>query len=267
MAVPSPSAIRVTGLRRAGCVLTLASLLGALPAPGAPQPGADPLSPQRLAKISARYLRKPYALDCLGEGHGVDRDPLYDARRVDCQTLVEQVMADALSERLGSREAAVRAVRYRQSTVSLANRFHYCLPDWLENAWPARDVTPSLPGVKLVTTRRRIDLPSLLKSRGEDPRLSSTPARDVAFRYLPRASVSKVLTALPDGSIAVFVSSRKDLMAAHLGFLFRTGEGVVLRHASQTRRRVIDEPLTAYLARAPKSSIGLVVLQPTVERL
>jgi hypothetical protein len=245
-----------------------AFLLGAILLAGAVSAAdPNPVSPSRLDALSARYLGKPYKLDCLGEGKGPDRDPLYDPKRVDCQTLVEQVMAEAVAEGVGGREAAVRLIRYHRGEVALENRYHYCLPDWVENPWPVRDITAVVGGAAVKVDKRRIDLPAFLKGRGGSPKRSPQPAREVSFRYIPRNAVVKRLAQVPDGSIGIFVHRRPDLISAHLGFVFRRKSGPVLRHASQTRGKVIDEPLTSYLQRAPKAFVGMVFLQPDLTRL
>src|SRR5206468_3144095 len=128
-------------------VLILCSLVAALgtprvhASPGSTQPPAGAVAPARLEAISRPYLGTPYKLDALGEGTGPDADPLFTRRCVDCQTLVEQVMAEALAPYAGGLDRATRLVRYAGGEVKLENRYHYCIPDWLEHPWPARDVT------------------------------------------------------------------------------------------------------------------------------
>jgi hypothetical protein len=225
------------------------------------------LAPNRLEAISRRYLGTPYKLDCLGEAIGPDRDPLFTRRYADCQTLVEQVMAEALAGSQAELPQTTRRIRYRNGEVRLENRFHYCIPDWLEQPWPARDVTPQVAGRALKTVRRRIDLPTFLASRGGNPARAPSKARWVTAGYLPRAQVKSRLAGIPDGSIAIFVIEKPGIVSGHTGFLFRQGSTVMLRHASQTRKKVIDEPLTAYLARAPRRTIGMMVLQPDLAGL
>jgi len=194
----------------------------------------------------------------------VDSDPLFDRTRADCQTLVEQVMAEAVAPDVGGLDTAVRLIRYRGSEVRLADRYHYCVPDWLENPWPAVDVTAAIGKGLTVSTQRRIDRAALLKKRGVQ---AAVPVQQVRTVYVPRAQVGRLLDRIPDGSIGILVSDRKDLVAGHLGFLFRRNGKVVLRHASQTRKKVIDEPLTTYLARAPKRFVGMQLLQPDLSGL
>lgn len=243
--------------------MALAALALALPA-AAVAPGSSPVSSERLRAISGRYLGVPYRLDCLGEAKAPDRDPLFDRARVDCQTYVEQVMAEAIQEQVGGLDPAVRLIRYRGSAVALENRHHYCIPDWLQHPWPVTDVTARVGTGVARWADRRIDRRRFLASRGGQ---SGQPVEKVRTAYIPRSQVRSILGRIPDGSIGIFVLNRPDIVSGHLGFLFRKGRTVVVRHASQTRKKVIEEPLTTYLARAPKRFIGMKVLQPDVAGL
>jgi N-acetylmuramoyl-L-alanine amidase-like protein len=234
---------------------------------------ADPVAPDRIEQLSRRYLGTPYKLDCLGEARGPDKDPLFTRKYVDCQTLVEQVMAEAIAPAAGGLDAAVRRIRYRGGQVSLENRYHYCIPDWLENPWPARDVTAAVAGESsarrktLQTAQRRIDRPTFLASRGGNPGRSPLPLESVRTGYIPRSRIASVASRIPSGTIGVFVINKPGIVAGHVGFLFRQGNRVIFRHASQTRKRVVDELLPAYVQRAPRTVIGLKVLQPDMNGL
>lgn len=230
-------------------------------------PPSSAVAPARLEALTRAYLGTPYRLDCLGEACLPDRDPRYTRKYADCQTLVEQVMAEALAPHMGGLDSAGKLIRYSGSLARIENRHHYCIPDWLENPWPARDVTLEVGGRELKSLKRRLDRPALLKQRGANPKLSPTPAETVSTSYIPRAGVGAALSRIPDGSIAVFVSSNPAVVAGHVGFLFRKGSSVTLRHASQRQKKVIDQPLLGFLEKAPKTFIGLKVLQPDVNGL
>lgn len=228
---------------------------------------ASAVAPQRLERISRRYLGVPYKLDCLGEGKGPDPDPLFTRKYADCQTLVEQVMAEALAPYVGGLNAAIPLIRYRGGDVALEHRYHYCLPDWLEHPWPARDVTEQVGGAHVRRTTRTIDRAALLHARGVTSAAANMPVETVRTGFIPREEIPAVLSRIPDGSIIMFVLGRPDIVCGHLGFVFLRHGEPVLRDASQTRHRVIDEPLTAYLARAPRRFIGIKLLQPDVAGL
>jgi len=242
----------------------LAAVLPGAARPAAPRPSA--VAPDRLEALSRRYLGVPYKLDCLGEGSGADADPLFTRDYADCQTLVEQVLAEAIAGSPKDLDAAVRQVRYQGSRVSLETRLHYCIPDWITQPWPARDISANVGGASLQFTRRTIDRAALLEPRLGGRKLN-IPVQTVATGYIPRASVADVESRIPHGSIGMFVLDNPNIVIGHLGFLFRKDGTLLLRHASQTRKQVIDEPLSDYLARAPKRFIGLKVLLPDVAGL
>jgi hypothetical protein len=240
-------------------------LMGTASAANAPD---DPVSPARLEKISRAYLGTPYKLDALGEGKGPDKDPLFTRKCVDCQTLVEQVMTEAVSPAVGGQDRAVRLIRYRGGRVSLENRYHYCIPDWLKSPWPARDATAELGGRSVRPVRRQIDLTTFLASRGGNAALSPVHGlQSVDAVCIPRARVSALSPAALHGMIAIWVLNKPEIVAGHVGFFFNQAGRVVFRHASQRRHQVIDQPLDDYLAHAPKAVIGLMVLRPTMDGL
>lgn len=226
------------------------------------------VTPHRLEKLSRAYLGTPYFLDALGEGKGPDKDPLFTRKAVDCQTLVEQVMAEAVAPLYKGQDRAVRVIRYYGEKVSLENRYHYCIPDWLKNPWPATDVTKQLGGRAVVPIKRRIDLPRFLASRGGNPKQSPvSKPQAVDAVYVPRAAVHALAPEKLDGTIAVWVLNKPDIVAGHVGFIFKQGPKAVFRHASQRKKQVIDQPLAEYARTAPKSTLGLIVLKPTLKGL
>ena len=257
-------AVPLLGRGPAPCLAASSQALTSGPAASVPE---SAVSPQRLERISRTYLSVPYKLDCLGEGKAPDADPLFTRKYADCQTLVEQVLVEAVQPYVGGRDAAIRLIRYRGGEVSLANRYHYCVPDWLEHPWPARDVTGEVGSGHTRSTTRTIDRAALLHGRGLSGPEAELPVETVRTAYIPRADAPAVLKRIPDGSIIVFVLNRNDIVAGHLGFVFVKHGVPVLRQASQTQHKVIDEPLLAYLERAPKRFIGIQVLQPDVAGL
>lgn len=264
----SNSLLVVAGLGLTVGLLGKAQAVKTAAAPAAPARLSDPVSPARLEKLSRAYLGTPYFLDALGEGSGPDRDPLFTRKCVDCQTLVEQVMAEAVAPAVGGQDRAVRLIRYHGEKVSLENRYHYCIPDWLSNPWPAQDITAQVGGKDMQAIQRRIDLPRFLASRGGDPKRSPVgQVQAVNARYIPLSQVAALSPQTLHGTIGVWVMNKPDIVAAHVGFIFNQGGKAVFRHASQRKKRVIDQPLADYAARAPKSQIGLMVLKPTMAGL
>jgi len=227
------------------------------------------LDSPRLETISRRYLGVRYQLDPLGEERGPDRDPLFTRACVDCQTLVEQVLAEALA---GDDPQAIRGwmrrLRHRGGDPRLETRFHYPVPDWLEHPWPARDVTVSVGGEGTAQVTRTHALGALITGRGGDPAPAGPATRRVTASYIPWARLAQVQSRVPDGAIGCFVARREDLVVGHVGFLFQRSGTLVLRHGSTTQHAVVDQPLDDWLAAGGRRRfLGVIVLQPTLSGL
>lgn len=220
----------------------------------------------RVRAASARYLGVPYARDPLGEGHGVDPDPLYDRRRVDCVTFVEQALAEALAPEPAAVLPTLLRLRYHEGKVAFTRRNHHFVADWLpHNAAIVTDVTDALGRDRVRRMTKRIDRAALFAAAGQ-PRggpagRDALPApEERSTSYIPRAAVDAVLGRVPEVAVVIFVQDRPGIFAAHTGFLLRDRRGVTLRHASQRHRKVVDEPLRDYLTRAPARIVGIKVL-------
>ncbi len=68
------------------------------------------------------------------------------------------------------------------------------------------------------------------------------------MRVIPRAVMLANADKLATGDIVGFVSRRRDLDYFHCGFVVRGG-ALLLRHASESHRRVLDERMENFLAR------------------
>jgi hypothetical protein len=87
--------------------------------------------PDRMIAVSTPMLGRPYAIDPLGEGDGIDPDPLarYDA--YDCLTFVEEVLSLALSGDPAHAADIRKRLRYGDATVAYAHRRHFMELQWL----------------------------------------------------------------------------------------------------------------------------------------
>lgn len=221
------------------------------PPPAAEERPAKPadtrLSPARLDRISAAFLGAAY-------GHDAAAWPA----RVDCQTFIELVLARALARTPAEYVPTLNRIRYRNGVVKEEERYVYVIPDWTRGDWPARDVTQEVAEGRSALMTKIIDRAAFFR-RPELAHRGGYVARErVDTPYIPRETAAS--RDYPDGSIAIFVQQREGIVAAHCGWLFRRGAVTLLRHASQTRHMVIEEPLAVYLARAPRNFVGLKVL-------
>jgi D-alanyl-D-alanine carboxypeptidase/D-alanyl-D-alanine-endopeptidase (penicillin-binding protein 4) len=183
---------------------------------------------RRLLAISARYLGTPYRRDPLGEGPSgrVDRDPLICASCVDCQTFVEQVLAEALAARPDEVLPLLIRIRYRDGVVGFGTRNHFMVSDWLpHNRWLIRDLTGPVGGRAAREMEKVIDRAAFFRARGA-PELGQgiPPERDRTL-YIPRAALPAVAPRIPDASVLIWVQDRPGIIAAHCGFAVRRADG------------------------------------------
>lgn len=220
---------------------------------------------QRIVVVSGRYLGTPYRLDPLGEGAAAspDPDPLICHTAVDCQTFVEQVLAEAMAPRSSESLSILTRIRYRGGVVGFGTRNHYMVTDWLpQNRWFLRDLTRVVSVKSIRTMEKLIDRGAFFRSRGA-PELAAGAARQRSrTQYIPRAAVADVAARIPNGAVLIWVQDRPGIIAAHCGLAVRRADGaLLLRHASQRQSRVVDEPLSEYLRRMPSRMVGLKVCQ------
>jgi hypothetical protein len=82
----------------------------------------------------------------------------------------------------------------------------------------------------------------------------------VTFRVFPKKRIKGVEKRIRTGDLACFGSTKKNLDVFHTGILIRLGDTILLRHASRTARKVIDQDLHVFLKNNRMS--GLVLLRP-----
>ncbi|MBS0358169.1 MAG: DUF1460 domain-containing protein [Proteobacteria bacterium] len=86
----------------------------------------------RIVKLSAFFLGKPYEFNPLGEGPTAkfDQNPLYRTDKFDCVTYVNTVLALAHSNNLEEFQKNMNKMNYRNANPSFVNRFHFQNIDW-----------------------------------------------------------------------------------------------------------------------------------------
>jgi hypothetical protein len=203
----------------------------------------------------------------------------------DCVTFIEIALNLArTTHTVGGREPTsgdvIRAIthtRYRGGRLDgYLSRLHYT-SEWIADniaKGVIEDVTPSLGGVPfplnvdfMSTHPERYpalrDEPALVDSmRHIERRINSTRRT-----HIPRDGVAAIERKLRTGDLIAITTSIRGLDYAHTGLIVREGNGARLLHASSKSGRVmLDDRIGAYLARAPRSSIGITVLRPRPPR-
>lgn len=202
---------------------------------------------EKIAVYSSLSLETPYLQGCLGEGSTgrFDRDPLIDFTRVDCTTFCEQTLALAISDDYQSTFRNLQKIRYHKGAIHFTARNHFILADWLpNNRWLLQDVTRERGGPRLREMVKTIDRRAFAASLGYGEAEGFLPPQIMKIDYLPTSHLTAITPRLGESEIMVVITTRPGIFAAHLGFIIKNGDGsLLLRHASQTSKKVIDEPL------------------------
>lgn len=195
---------------------------------------ALPAISQRIDAISRGLLGVRYQANTLIGGPSdperfVVRDDAFD-----CVTFCEVVLAAAMVREFAAFEPALRRIRYDHGKVQWDQRNHY-FADWCERnvenriCQPVR-MQPSITIEKTLTWHRALG------------------KRRVSILAIPKATFLQNASLLTPGDIIGFTSRRPYLDFYHTGLVAFGGSGVpLLRHASQSRGRVVEEKMASFV--------------------
>jgi hypothetical protein len=190
---------------------------------------------QRVDFISRALLGTPYRGYTLIGGprraeQFVVRDDAFD-----CVTYCETVLAAAIAANSGEFRQALRAIRYHNGVVDWRERNHYFYEWGQRNA--ARELCRPIAMDGSVALSKTVYWHKALGKR------------HFTMLAIPRATFLANKSLLAAGDIVGFVTRRPDLDYFHVGFVVFGGKGdLMLRHASQSRGRVIDERMDRFIA-------------------
>jgi D-alanyl-D-alanine carboxypeptidase/D-alanyl-D-alanine-endopeptidase (penicillin-binding protein 4) len=211
----------------------------------------------RLIALSARFLGARYASSPLGEGPGAryDPDPTFDLRRVDCLTLVEQILAMAHTPDLQRAKALLQWIRYDGALVDFARRRHFAMSQWIpgnQALGVIEEVTNRIGG-PVLTARKRLDTATWRGKWARWPgRLGGhLPRGEFTLPVIPIDAALRLSERFPVGSLVSIVRVDRPttpIRITHQGLVVMKNGRRYLRHASSGPRfrRVIDYPLRAY---------------------
>ncbi len=211
----------------------------------------------RLERVTRHFLGTPYGFSPLGEGSGIDPDPLLRFDRVDCLTFAETSIALAAAPDPPSLLPILEDIRYAAQPPTFQNRNHFVEAQWVPNnvlkGW-IRDISAQVaPGEVRVATK--VLGPQVWRDRrglGDLP-LDGDDVPRGTFRldYVPLAFLQAHPRRIPSGTLMFVVRENylsSPTRVSHVGFIFQTSRGPMVRHASEVYRRVVDEPLSVFLA-------------------
>jgi N-acetylmuramoyl-L-alanine amidase-like len=190
---------------------------------------------KRIDFISAALLGTRYQADTLiGDPKRPEKFVVRDDA-FDCVTYCETVLAAAIARNASAFAPHLRAIRYYKGIVRWSLRNHYFFQ------WCERNVENK--------TCRWIDMDGAVDIKKTVDSQKGLSKRTFAMRVIPRAVLLASKSKLATGDIIGFVSQRANLDYFHTGFIAFARDGTfMLRHASESHRRVLDERMDRFLA-------------------
>ncbi len=207
---------------------------------------------ERVAFLSRQFLGTIYKESTLLGGPETKEELVLDLGALDCFTFVDYIEAMRLSGSFAGLAEKLKRVRYRQGTVSFANRNHF-FTDWREyNDEFVGDVT------KKVGEAHAVKVQKMLNEKEDGTKwISGIPFINREIDYIPAPLPEEVIANFRTGDYAGVYSAAAGLDVSHIGIVVRNN-GLFLRHASSRLMKVVDEDLKGYFSKKP----GMIVLRP-----
>lgn len=192
--------------------------------------------------IGAAYLRRPLV------GSPTEAE-VFTARMdgFDCITFLETLLVVARAKNHEEFSALLKKIRYRNGVVDYQQRLHYA-SEWANHLVQLGFVTDMTGGETVVAREKLLDVV---------PGIQPVNAR---FHFYPRHELALVIRWLRDGDLILFASGRKGLDISHAGMIVRDGEQVLMRHATRSHRKVIEQDLVEFFGVLPMS--GFMIFRP-----
>jgi hypothetical protein len=206
---------------------------------------ALPSVSERMDFISRKLLGIRYQANTLIGSPNLPEKFVVRDDAFDCVTFCEVVLAAAIARDRGEFEASLRRIRYDHGNVQYDQRNHY-FADWckrnVENGIcvPVK-IEPSMVIDKTLTWHREF---------GKHP---------VSFVAIAKETLLENAKRLAPGDIIGFTSRRTGLDYYHTGLVAfsKTGE-LLLRNASQSRGRVVEDKMAAFVSVNPVKYVTLL---------
>jgi hypothetical protein len=200
---------------------------------------------ERIDFISRALIGVRYQANTLIGGPQRPEQFVIRADAFDCVTFCEVVLAAAIARDFDEFETSLRRIRYEHGKVTWWERNHY-FADWCQRNIENKickpvAIEPTLTISKTVTWHREFG------------------RRQVSIIAVPRDALLANRTLLAAGDIIGFTSQRSSLDYFHTGFVVFGKDGtLLLRHASQSRRRVLEERMETFVTVNPVRHVTLL---------
>jgi hypothetical protein len=190
---------------------------------------------QRIEYISGALRGSRYEGYTLLGGPGRPEKFVVRDDAFDCVTYCETVVAAAIAGNPGEFDSVLRTIRYHNGIVSWSERNHYFFE------WGQHNIENNI--CRPLTMNGSMKIEKIVYWHKELGR------RRFSIDVIPRAAFLASKRQLANGDIVGFITQRTNLDYFHVGFIaFDRGGDLMLRHASQSRHRVLDERMDHFVA-------------------
>jgi hypothetical protein len=211
---------------------------------------SDSSAGARIEALSRKFLGLPYITNLIGSA---EQPEVFVASvdGFDCVTYIETVLALSRASNVEEFGEVLRNLRYDRGRVDWKKRNHY-MTQWIRNntrSGALRRIPAKVP--RRAKTRLLNVVPGL-------------PASSASFECVPKQAISQLMPQLQTGDLIFFASTRKHLDVFHCGLLVRDGERLRMRHASRSRKGVVEQDLGEFLK--DNRMAGVIVVRPAGDR-
>ena len=209
---------------------------------------------KRILFWSEFFKRVPYGIDPTGEGYGIDDDPIFNPCVLDCETYVEQTLALSFSENFNDVIFWLKKMRYKEGKISLKNRFYTMALSWI----PGNLKIGYLYKQKL--TRKRFFVSRKVFPKGKWKSVhkkrfelmgENAPKGIAKVEYIPIDVLIDKYNQVKTPAVAFIVRVKQagnPFLITHMGLILRNKKGkLIFRHASKSRKKVVELKLINYL--------------------
>lgn len=201
----------------------------------------------RVNRISRLFAGRLYAENPLRGGPDIEEIIRISFDEFDCVTYVETVLALACSNTTKRFVSELRSLRYQDGKVDWFTRNHF-MTGWLRQNIKRRAFTDLTRGSDTVSKTRTLSGVAGLRPR------------TVTFRFFPKRRFSQVRPQTRTGDMMLFVSTKKNLDVFHMGIMICQDDQVLLRHATRSAGKVIEQTVNEFLQ--ANRMTGFIIARP-----
>ena len=201
----------------------------------------------RVDQASKLFLGRPYIENPLGGGPHKKEVLRVSLDAFDCVTYMEAVLALAASNNANEFLQELCGLRYRSGKVLWFKRNHYMV-DWLASNKTRGAIKDLTRGRDTIARTRTLDV------------VPGLPPRRVTFRCFPKRRFASIKHRMRTGDLIMFVSTKERLDVFHTGILIHRDDRVLMRHATRSAGKVVEQDLADFLKGNRMS--GLILARP-----